>query len=82
MYIDISQLTMELEVNKRHSANLEKELQESHTQLQNSQEVMFRFKEKSKNKDLASDENNYVSNIDLEHKNQVLKTEISTLIKK
>jgi len=79
---DISQLTMELEVNKRHSANLEMELQESHTQLRNSQEVMFRLKDKSKTRDSVTEEKNFVSDNNLVHENQVLKKELSTLFKK
>lgn len=71
---------MELEVNKRHSANVEKELQETHIQLRNSQEVMFRLKEKSKIRN--QEENSFVSDHNLEHENQMLKNEISTLLKK
>lgn len=67
---------MELEVNKRHSANLEKELQEAHIQLQNAQDVMFRLKEKSKTRDSVTGENNLV------HENQILQNEISTLLKR
>jgi len=67
---------MELEVNKRHSANLEKELQEAHIQLRNAQDVMFRLKEKSKTKDSVTGENNLV------HENQILQNEISTLLKR
>lgn len=80
VFIDISQLTMELEVNKRHSANVEKELQETHIQLRNSQEVMFRLKEKSKIRN--QEENSFVPDHNLEHENQMLKNEISTLLKK
>lgn len=71
---------MELEVNKRHSANVEKELQETHIQLRNSQEVMFRLKEKSKIRN--QEENSFVPDLNLEHENQMLKNEISTLLKK
>lgn len=67
---------MELEVNKRHSANLEKELQEAHIQLQNAQDIMFRLKEKSKTRDSVTGENNLV------HENQILQNEISTLLKR
>jgi len=67
---------MELEVNKRHSANLEKELQEAHIQLQNAQDVMFRLKEKSKTRDSVTGENNLL------HENQILQNEISTLLKR
>lgn len=80
VFIDISQLTMQLEVNKRHSANVEKELQETHIQLRNSQEVMFRLKEKSKIRN--QEENSFVPDHSLEHENQMLKNEISTLLKK
>lgn len=80
MFIDISQLTMQLEVNKRHSANVEKELQETHIQLRNSQEVMFRLKEKSKIRN--QEENSFVPDHSLEHENQMLKNEISTMLKK
>ncbi|KAL4121356.1 hypothetical protein QTP88_013885 [Uroleucon formosanum] len=73
---DINQISMELEVNKRHSANLEKELQEAHIQLQNAQDVMFRLKEKSKTRDSVTGENNLV------HENQILQNEISTLLKR
>lgn len=82
LFVDISQLTMELEVNKRHSANLEKELQESHVQLRNSQEIMFRLKDKSKNRDPVTEEINFVSDHNLEHENHMLKKEISKLLKK
>lgn len=80
--IDISQLTMGLEVNKRHSANLEKELQESHVQLKNSQEIMFRLKEKSKIKDPVAEEHSFVSDPNLEHENHMLKKEMAELLKK
>lgn len=73
---------MELEVNKRHSANLEKELQEAHIQLRNSQDVMFRLKEKSKTRDLVTGENSFVSDNNLLHENQILQKEISMLLKK
>jgi hypothetical protein len=73
---------MELEVNKRHSVNLEKELQEAHIQLQNAQDVMFRLKEKSKIKDPATRENNLISDNNLIHENQILQNEISTLLKR
>lgn len=63
-------------MNKRHSANLEKELQEAHIQLRNAQDVMFRLKEKSKTKDSVTGENNLV------HENQILQNEISTLLKR
>ncbi|KAF0758730.1 golgin-84 [Aphis craccivora] len=79
---DINQISMELEVNKRHSANLEKELQEAHIQLQNAQDVMFRLKEKSKSKDPVTRENNLVSDNNLIHENQILQNEISTLLKR
>lgn len=72
---------MELEVNKRHSANLEKELQEAHIQLRNVQDVMFRLKEKSKTRDSVTGENNMVSD-NLIHENQILQNEISTLLKR
>lgn len=73
---------MELEVNKRHSANLEKELQEAHIQLRNAQDVMFRLKEKSKTRDLVTGGNNLVSDNNLIHENQILQNEISTLLKR
>lgn len=73
---------MELEVNKRHSANLEKELHESQVQLRNTQDVMFRLKEKSKIRDPVSEENNCIADSNLLHENQMLKKEISTLLKK
>lgn len=82
MFIDISQISLELEVNKRHSANLEKELQEAQVQLRNAQDVMFRLKEKSKTRNSIIDENNFVSDSNIEHENQMLKNEISTLLKK
>lgn len=69
-------------MNKRHSANLEKELQEAQVQLRNAQEVMFRLKEKSRTKNSIIDENNFVSDNNIEHENQMLKNEISTLLKK
>lgn len=68
---------MELEVNKRHSVNLEKELQECQVQLRNAQDVMFRLKEKSKHRDpVVTDENSLIQ------ENEMLKNEISTLLKK
>lgn len=73
---------MELDVNKRHSANLENELQEAQVQLRNAQDVMFRLKEKSKSRDPAAEENNFVSDTNSIHENQMLKKEISTLLKK
>jgi len=74
---------MELEVNKRHSVNLEKELQESQVQLRNAQDVMFRLKEKSKSRDpVAAEENNLISDNNVIQENQMLKKEISTLLKK
>jgi len=73
---------MELEVNKRHSANLEKELQEAHIQLRNAQDVMFRLKEKSKTRDSVTGENNLVSDNNLVHENQILQNEISSLLKR
>lgn len=73
---------MELDVNKRHSANLEKELQEAQVQLRNAQDVMFRLKEKSKSRDSATGENNFISDTNSIHENQMLKKEISTLLKK
>ncbi|XP_060868964.1 golgin-84 [Metopolophium dirhodum] len=79
---DINQISMELEVNKRHSANLEKELQEAHIQLRNAQDVMFRLKEKSKTRDSVTGENNLVSDNNLVHENQILQNEISTLLKR
>lgn len=82
LFTDINQISMELEVNKRHSANLEKELQEAHIQLQNAQDVMFRLKEKSKSKDPVTRENNLVSDNNLIHENQILQNEISTLLKR
>lgn len=81
-FTDINQISMELEVNKRHSANLEKELQEAHIQLQNAQDVMFRLKEKSKSKDPVTRDNNLVSDNNLIHENQILQNEISTLLKR
>lgn len=81
-FLDISQISMELEVNKRHSANLEKELQEAQVQLRNAQDVMFRLKEKSNTRDPITEENNYVYDNNLIHENQLLKKEISTLLKK
>lgn len=82
MFIDISQISIELEVNKRHSANLEKELQEAQVQLRNAQDVMFRLKEKFKTKDPVSEENSFISDSNLMHENQMLQNEISTLLKK
>lgn len=73
---------MELEVNKRHSANLEKELQEYQIQLRNAQDVMFRLKEKPKAKDSVAEESNFTSGSNLIHENEMLKNEISTLLKK
>jgi len=73
---------MELEVNKRHSANLEKELQEAHIQLRNVQDVMFQLKEKSKTRDPLTGENSLVSDNNLIHENQILQKEISTLLKR
>lgn len=73
---------MELEVNKRHSANLEKELQEYQIQLRNAQDVMFRLKEKSKTKDSVTEDSNFASDNNLIHENEMLKKEISTLLKK
>lgn len=73
---------MELEVNKRHSANMEKELQEAQVQLRNVQDVMFRLKEKSKTRDPLTEENNFVNDNNLVDENQMLKKEISTLLKK
>jgi len=82
LLVDINQISMELEVNKRHSANLEKELQEAHIQLRNVQDVMFRLKEKSKTRDLVTGENNLVPDSNLIHENQILQNEISTLLKR
>lgn len=82
LFIDISQISMELEVNKRHSANLEKELQEYQIQLRNAQDVMFRLKEKSKTKDSVTEDSNFASDNNLIHENEMLKKEISTLLKK
>ncbi|VVC41479.1 Hypothetical protein CINCED_3A011239 [Cinara cedri] len=79
---DIIQISMELEVNKRHSANLEKELQEAQIQLRNAQDVMFRLKEKSKTRDPVTEENSFVCDNNLINENQMLKNEISTLLKK
>lgn len=73
---------MELEVNKRHSVNLEKELQEYQVQLRNAQDVMFRLKEKSLPRDSVAKESNFVSENNLIHENEMLKKEISTLLKK
>lgn len=73
---------MELEVNKRHSANLEKELQEAQVQLRNAQDVMFRLKEKSKFRDPVMDKNNFIPDNNLIQENQMLQKEISTLLKK
>lgn len=78
----MSQISMELEVNKRHSANLEKELQETQAQLRNVQDVMFRLKEKSKTRDPLTEENNFVYENNLVDENQMLKKELSTLLKK
>lgn len=79
---DINQISMELEVNKRHSANLENELHESQVQLRNTQDVIFRLKEKSKIKNPLAEENNLISDNNLLHENQMLKNEVSTLLKK
>jgi len=74
---------MELEVNKRHSVNLEKELQESQIQLRNAQDVMFRLKEKSKSREpMTTEENNFISDNNLIQENQTLKNEISKLLEK
>lgn len=74
---------MELEVNKRHSVNLEKELQESQIQLRNAQDVMFRLKEKSKSREpMTAEENNFISDNNLIQENQTLKNEISKLLEK
>lgn len=73
---------MELEVNKRHSANLEKELHESQIQLRNTQDVIFRLKEKSKIRTPVTEENNFINDNNLLHENQMLKNEVSTLLKK
>lgn len=67
-------------MNKRHSANLEKELQEAQVQLQNAQDVMYRLK--SKNRDNSSEENSFVSDNNSAHENQMLKKEIASLLKK
>ncbi|XP_025405487.1 golgin-84 [Sipha flava] len=79
---DISQIAIELEVNKRHSANLEKELQEAQVQLRNAQDVMFRLKEKSKKTDPVSVDHNLISDSNQMHENQMLQKEIASLLKK
>lgn len=77
---EISQISMELEVNKRHSSNVEKELQEAQIQLQNTQDVMYRLK--SKTRDHVVEENNFVSDSNSIQENQMLKKEITSLLKK
>lgn len=80
--IDISQISIELEVNKRHSANLEKELQEAQVQLRNAQDVMFRLKEKSKTIEPVSEDHHLISDSNQIHENHMLQKEIATLLKK
>ncbi|XP_050425282.1 golgin-84 [Adelges cooleyi] len=79
---DISQITTALEINKRHSVNLEKELEEAQIQLKNIQDVMFNLKTKSANsREQTIDEGHINFNNNLVEENELLKQEVSKLIK-
>ncbi|XP_050520203.1 golgin-84 [Daktulosphaira vitifoliae] len=81
---DLNQIATELEINKRHSVNLEKELEEAQIQLKNVQDVMIRLKKKSDStrQQVNNDYENSSSGNSLLEENEILKLEISKLKKK